>query len=158
MVPQIKNPLKEIESAADHKQKAESENANDTRKALPLLGFMAEHQKKNMRAHLEAIRDIVGGYADKNFKNIKEAALRLGSSPQMNMMCDHMGQASPGFTPMALKMHSNADTIVAAAEKKDFNAVVTATEKTLQSCTSCHAAYKQQIVSDEEWNKMVNKK
>jgi len=59
---------------------------------------------------------------------------------------------------MALKMHSEADKIVIAAEKKDFNAVVLATERTLQSCTACHANYKQQIVSEEVWNKMINKK
>ncbi|MGE3609599.1 MAG: hypothetical protein AB7I27_08435 [Bacteriovoracaceae bacterium] len=141
---QVTNPLKAIEA--------------DKRKPLPLLEFMAEHQKKNMREHLEAIRDIVGGYANKDFKKIKDAGLRLGSSPQMNMMCDHMGKGAPGFTPMALQMHKNADKIVEAADKKDFNAVVLATERTLQSCTACHANYKQQIVSEEEWNKMVSKK
>jgi hypothetical protein len=149
----IKNPIDSI-----HKEKVVNENATDKRKPLPLLEFMAEHQKKNMREHLEAIRDIVGGFVKKDFKVIKEASLRLGSSPQMNMMCDHMGQGAPGFTPMALQMHRNADQIVAAADKKDFGAVVLATEKTLQSCTTCHANYKQQIVSEAEWNKLTKKK
>ena len=73
-------------SAQHHGQNKDS--GPDLRKPLPLLEFMAEHQKKNMREHLEAIRDIVGGFAKKDFKVIKEASLNLGSSPQMNMMCD----------------------------------------------------------------------
>lgn len=130
----------------------------DLRKPLPLLEFMAEHQKQNMREHLEAIRDLMGGFARKDFKIIKEASQRLGSSPQMNMMCNHMGQGAPGFTSMALKMHTEADKIVTAADKKDLTAAMVATERTLQSCTNCHAAYKQQIVSEQEWNKILNKK
>ena len=130
----------------------------DLRKPLPLLEFMAEHQKKNMREHLEAIRDIVSGTVKKDFVKIKDAGLRLGSSPQMNMMCDHMGQAAPGFTPMALKMHTEADKIAIAADKKDMEGVMIATERTLQSCTSCHAVYKQQVVTEEEWNKLTKKK
>lgn len=66
----------------------------------------------------------------------------------MNMIRDHMGQGAPGFTPMALQMHKNADQIVLAAEKKNFNNVVRATEKNLQSCTSCHANYKQQFFGE----------
>lgn len=142
-------------SAQHHGQNKDS--GPDLRKPLPLLEFMAEHQKKNMREHLEAIRDIVSGFAKKDFKVIKEASLNLGSSPQMNMMCDHMGKGAPGFTTMALQMHKNADQIVLAADKKDFTAVVKATEKTLHSCTSCHAVFKQQIVSETEWNKLTNK-
>jgi cytochrome c556 len=130
----------------------------DLRKPLPLLEFMAEHQKQNMREHLEVIRDLMGGLAKKDFKIIKQASQRLGSSPQMNMMCNHIGQGAPGFTPMALKMHTEADKIIVAADNKDLTAVMVATERTLQSCTNCHAAYKQQIVSEQEWNKILNKK
>ena len=153
----IKNPIESIQETS-HKEKTIEENATDKRKSLPLLDFMAEHQKKNMREHLEAIRNIVGGYVTKDFKKIKEAGLRLGTSPQMKMMCDHMGQAAPGFTPMALKMHSEADKIVTAAVKRDIHAVMIATERTLQSCTSCHAAYKQQVVTEFEWNKLIKNK
>jgi hypothetical protein len=135
-----------------------SNRAPDLRKPLPLLEFMAEHQKQNMREHLEAIRDLVGGFAKNDFKIIHKASLRLGSSPQMSMMCNHMGQGAPGFTPLALKMHAEADKITLAAEKKDLTGAIAATERTLQSCTNCHSAFKQQIVSEQEWNKLIKKK
>lgn len=127
--------------------------SGDTRKPLPLTAMMAEHQKQNMREHLEAIRDLTEAFVSKNFKQIEDAGKRLGTSPEMKMMCDHMGRGAPGFTEMALKMHSEADKIVFAAQKKDLKGVMVATNRTLHSCTACHAVFKQEILSEENWRK-----
>jgi cytochrome c556 len=141
----------------DHNMMSSS-MSSDTRKPLPLTAMMAEHQKQNMREHLEAIRDLTAAFVSKNFKKIEEAGRKLGTSPQMKMMCDHMGKGAPGFTEMALKMHSEADKIVFAAQKKDFNGAMVATNRTLQSCTSCHAVFKQEILSEEDWKKRTTVK
>ena len=130
----------------------------DTRKPLPLTEMMAEHQKANMRGHLEAIRDLLGAFAEKNFSKMAEAGKKLGTTPEMAMMCEHMGQATPGFTEFGLKMHSEADKITEAALKKNLSGVMTATHRTLQSCTACHSAFKQQIVTELDWKKLSEKK
>ncbi len=126
----------------------------DSRKPLKLTSMMAEHQKQNMRDHLEAVRDLTEAFIDKNYKKIEEAGKRLGTSPEMQMMCNHMGKNTPGFTEMGLKMHKEADKIILAARKKDMKAVLVATNKTLQSCTNCHSSFKQEIVSEDVWNKL----
>lgn len=56
----------------------------DIRKPLPLTEMIAEHQKTNMRGHLEAIRDLMGAFAEKNFRKMADAGKRLGSTPEMN--------------------------------------------------------------------------
>jgi len=130
----------------------------DTRKPLPLTAMMAEHQKQNMRGHLEAIRDLTEAFISKNFKQIEEAGKKLGTSPQMAMMCDHMGRGAPGFTEMALRMHSEADKITEAGQKKNLKAAMIAANRTLQSCTACHAIYKQEVLSEEAWKKKTESK
>ncbi|MDO9182248.1 MAG: hypothetical protein Q7U04_07555 [Bacteriovorax sp.] len=132
--------------------------SSDTRKPLPLTAMMAEHQKQNMRGHLEAIRDLTEAFISKNFKQIEDAGKRLGTSPEMNMMCDHMGRGAPGFTEMALRMHSEADKITDAGQKKNLKAAMVATNRTLQHCTACHAVYKQEIISEVDWKKATESK
>ncbi len=123
----------------------------DTRKPVPLTPMMANHQLQNMRDHLLAVEQIVAAAAKDDFDGIKTAAERIGSSPQMRQMCNHMGAGAPGFTEQALGFHETADGIIEAAENKDREGVMTALGETLNTCTSCHAQYKQQIVTDEVW-------
>ena len=137
-----------------HKQHTGQSSA-DMRKPVVLTEMMAEHQKKNMRDHLEAIQDLVGAIAEKNFSKMADAGKRLGTTPEMAVMCEHMGQATPGFTEFALKMHSAADKIAEAALKKNSNDVILAMHRTLQSCTACHSAFKQQVVTEVEWKKLT---
>jgi hypothetical protein len=141
-----------IAQMVDHNMMS-SHISSDTRKPLPLTAMMAEHQKQNMRGHLEAIRDLTEAFVSKNFKQIEDAGKRLGTSPEMKMMCDHMGRGAPGFTEMALRMHSEADKITEAGQKKNLKAAMVATNRTLQSCTACHAVYKQEVLSDDDWKK-----
>jgi hypothetical protein len=141
----------------DHNMMSSSMNM-DTRKPLPLTAMMAEHQKQNMRGHLEAIRDLTEAFISKNFKMIEDAGKRLGSSSEMKMMCEHMGMGADGFTEMALRMHSEADKITEAGQKKNLKAAMVATNQTLQRCTACHAAFKQEVLSEEDWKKATIRK
>jgi len=118
----------------------------DQRRPVPLLPMMAQHQKENMREHLEAVQGVVAAAAVSDFEKIAVAAKRMGFSETMGRMCEHMGAAAPGFTEQALSFHHTADEIAVAAAKRDGAAVLVALSKTLEACTSCHATYKQQLV------------
>lgn len=123
----------------------------DPRTPVPLLPMMAEHQKRNMRDHLEAVQALTGSLALGDFSGVERAAARLGSSEQMTRMCEHMGAHAPGFTELALSFHKTADTIAAAAARQDREAVLDALNRTLGVCTSCHSTYKQKVVDDVTW-------
>jgi len=81
---------------------AEAAAATDGRTPLPLLPMMADHQKRNMRDHLAAIREIVAALAKDDYDAVATATRRIGYSESMGRMCEHMGAGSPAFTPMAL--------------------------------------------------------
>lgn len=119
----------------------------DERRPVPLLPMMAQHQKQNMRQHLEAVQAVVAAAAVGDFEQVAAAAKRMGYSDAMGRMCQHMGAAAPGFTEQALGFHHTADEIAQAATQQDQAAVLAALSKTLHACTSCHQAYKQQLVA-----------
>jgi mono/diheme cytochrome c family protein len=73
----------------------------------------------------------------------------------MGQMCAHFGAAAPGFTDKALEFHRTADTIAAAAKEQDRAAVLKALGATLQTCTGCHATFRQQIVDEATWNRLT---
>ncbi len=119
----------------------------DRRRPVPLLPMMAQHQKENMREHLEAVQEVVAAAAASDFEKVAVAAQRLGFSETMGRMCEHMGAAAPGFTEQALAFHHTADEIAGAAKRQDGPAVLSALSKTLSACTSCHATFKQRLVA-----------
>lgn len=119
----------------------------DQRRPVPLLPMMAQHQKENMREHLEAVQAVVAAAAVSDFTQVAAAAKRIGFSESMGRMCEHMGAGAPGFTEQALAFHHTADEIVSAAAKQDGPAVLAALSKTLSACTGCHATFKQQLVA-----------
>lgn len=122
----------------------------DARKPLPLLPMMAHHQKQSMREHLEAVQQVVAAAAGGDFGAVEAAAKRLGSSPAMGQMCQHLGVGAPGFTERALAFHRTADRITEAAAARDLHATLSALGETLAACTACHATYKQQLVTSLE--------
>ncbi len=132
-----------------------SEGTSDARQALPLTAMMAAHQKQNMREHLATIQAIVAAIARDDMGAVAAAAGRIGSSATMQQMCEHMGAAAPGFTPMALDFHRTADTIAEAARSGDPKAVLSALDRTLQTCVGCHAAYRQEVVDEETWTRLT---
>lgn len=127
----------------------------DTRAPVPLLPMMANHQKQNMRDHLVAVQEIVAALATDDFAGVERAAGRIGFSEQMGQMCTHMGAGAPGFTEQALNFHHTADRISAAARDRDRARVMTELGATLQTCTSCHAAWKQQVVDEPTWTRLT---
>lgn len=127
----------------------------DARIPLPLTATMAAHQKQNMRDHLAAIQEIVTALAADDLGAISKVAARIGYSDQMAQMCRHMGAGAAGFTDMALRFHRTADTIATAAQQGDRPAVTKAVAATLQTCVSCHAAYRQEVVDEASWQRLT---
>jgi hypothetical protein len=127
----------------------------DQRTPLPLPAMMAEHQKQNMREHLVAIQGIVAAIGRDDMDGVAKAASGIGYSEAMGRMCEHMGAAAPGFTPLALNFHHTADTIGEAARRGDRAAVLTALDRTLQACVGCHAAYRQEVVDEATWQRLT---
>lgn len=118
---------------------------------------MAEHQRENMRDHLLAVREIIAGVSSGDYAGVERSANRIGYSEQMGQMCERMGAGAPGFNEMALQFHHTADTIAAAARTHDSAATLKALSATLETCVSSHAAYRQEIVSQKEWDRRVRK-
>jgi hypothetical protein len=127
----------------------------DPRAPVPLLPHMAQHQKANMREHLIAVQTIALAMARGDFAAIEQASARLGLSPDMERMCNHMGQGAPGFTEQALAFHRSADGIAAAARTHDDAAVMKALGATLQLCTGCHATFRQKVVDEATWDRLT---
>lgn len=138
-------PSPVIASAA-HPSPVEELDRLDRRKPLPLLPMMANHQKQNMREHLEVVQEIVAAMATRDFHRVAQSARRMGYSETMGRMCEHMGAAAPGFSDQAVAFHHSADRIAEAAKRQDSEAVLSALGETLAMCTGCHATYKQKLV------------
>jgi hypothetical protein len=128
----------------------------DDRTPVPLQPMMAWHQKQNMMEHLVAIQRITDGLAREDWGEVANASALIESSPQMQQMCQHMGAGAHGFTEMALDFHRRADAIGVAARAHDGAAVLRATSNTLQACTGCHAAFRQDVVSAAEWQRRTD--
>jgi hypothetical protein len=128
----------------------------DTRIPVPLLPMMAYHQKQNMRDPLLAVQQIVTALATEDYPAIEKAAGRIGFTEQMGQMCTHMGAGAPGFTEQALAFHHTADRITAAAKARDRGRVLTEFAATLQTCTACHASWKQQVVDEPTWRRLTS--
>jgi hypothetical protein len=129
----------------------------DHRKPLILPAMMAAHQRQNMRQHLVAVQEIASALAGDDFAGVERVAKKLGYSEQMGQMCNMMGAATPGFTPMALNFHHTADGIADAARRHDRSAVLTALGNTLATCTTCHATFRQEVVDEKTWQGLTEK-
>jgi hypothetical protein len=145
-----------VTTAASAASAADALDRMDTRAPVPLLPMMANHQKQNMRDHLVAVQEIVAAMATDDFAGALRAAGRIGFSEQMGQMCTHMGAGAPGFSEQALHFHHTADRISAAARDRDRARVLTELGSTLQTCTACHAAWKQQVVDEPTWARLTS--
>jgi hypothetical protein len=118
--------------------------------------MMANHQKQNMRDHLEAVQEIVTAIATDDYVAVEKSAGRIGYSAQMGQMCAHMGAAAPGFTEQAIAFHRTADRIAEAARAQDRSRVLVELGATLQTCTSCHAEWRQEVVDEPTWRRLTS--
>jgi cytochrome c556 len=148
-------PFVNTQTRAEEHSGMMPQSAADTRKPLPLPAMMAEHQKQNMREHLAAVQTIVAAIGRDDMEGVTKAAARIGYSESMGQMCEHMGAATPGFTAMALNFHRTADTIGEAARRGDRAGVLTALDRTLQTCVGCHATYRQEVVDEATWRRLT---
>lgn len=130
-------------------------HAGDERQDLPLLAMMADHQKQNMRGHLQAVSDIVAALASEDYAAIEKAAARMGYSPEMGRMCENFGRAAPQFTGQAVAFHHIADRIGAAARDHDHARVIATLADTLGACTACHAKWRQRVVDEATWAQLT---
>lgn len=133
----------------------EALDALDDRQPIPLLPMMANHQKQNMRDHLLAVQEIVLALGTDDFAAIEASAKRIGFSDKEAAMCNHMGAGAPDFIEQALAFHHQADRIGEAARARDRAKVVTELGATLQTCTSCHATWKQQVVDEASYTRVT---
>lgn len=147
----VPSPTRAPAAAAPSPSPWDALSAMDARRPVPLLPMMANHQKENMRDHLLAVQEIVAALATEDYDAVTRAAGRIGFSEHMGQMCTHMGAGAPGFTEQALGFHRTADRIAAAARDRDRARVLTELGATLQTCTSCHAAWRQEVVDDATW-------
>jgi cytochrome c556 len=141
-------------SAQTHQHDTPKSNQAE-RQPLYLLPMMAEHQKQNMREHLAAVNGVIAALANNDFTAVRASAARLGTTPEMQQMCMHMGAATPGFSQRALAFHSTADSIIPAAERKDSAGVLKALNDTLDTCVSCHESYRQEVVDQARWQELT---
>lgn len=129
--------------------------ALDPRTPVPLLPQMAWHQKQNMQDHLLVVQEVLAAVVRDDFEGAAKAAARMGLSDSMQQQCEHMGQGAPGFTERAIAFHKQADLVVSAARAGDRAGVLRELSSTITHCTSCHASFKQEVVSPAEWSARV---
>jgi hypothetical protein len=128
----------------------------ESRRPLPLLQMMADHQKQMMRDHLGAVQEIITALAAGDFDAVERGARRLGYSEEVGKICTRIGAASPDFTRQALSFHHTADGVAAAARERNGQRVLSELSTTLQSCRACHAQWKQQVVDEPTWNRLTS--
>lgn len=156
--PRTSTPVAEASNVAPTTTRTDAANElarMDPRRPVPLLPMMAWHQKQNMQQHLAAIQQITNALANEDWDAVRAGAASIGTSPEMQRMCEHMGAGAAGFTDLALDFHRHADAIGEAAATKDVAAVLRATSGTLQTCVGCHAAYRQEVVDAETWSRLT---
>lgn len=136
----------DVEMKGSISQAREEAAQLDGRMAVPMLPRMSQRQKQNMRAHLESVQRIIGALAREDWEEVTAASKEIGSSNGMRGMCGRMGRAAPAMAQMGRAFHEQADGITEAASGKDVAGTLAALSSTVQVCTGCHAAFRQDVV------------
>jgi len=152
--PQAEPPAQQATAAQSAPASVATAANLDGRAPVPLTAMMANHQKQEMRDHLQVVQEITIALGKDDFDAIATSAARIAWSDKQAMMCKHMGAGAPGFTEMGERFHHTADGIVAAAKKRDRAGVATALGTTLETCVGCHATYRQEIVDEQAFSKL----
>lgn len=116
--------------------------SNDSRISLNLNDMQKQHQLSNMRSHLEAVQTLITLIANDEFdKASKVAYNQLGSTTEMKLMCASFGNKQ--FENLGLNFHKEADNMSEILKTKDKKKSLQALSKTMNSCISCHATFRQ---------------
>lgn len=114
----------------------------DTRISLNLPPQMKLHQLANMRAHVEAVRAIVGLVATSEFENASKIAhSQLGLTEEMEGMCNAFENEE--FKRIGMAFHKSGDVLGDVLSTKDMNKSLIALRNTMNYCVECHATFRQ---------------
>jgi len=114
----------------------------DDRISLDLNPMQKQHQLSNMRAHLQAVQDIVFLLSEDDYDMASEVALKeLGSSTEMKLMCASFGNKN--FENMGLSFHKSADEMSEVFKTRDKAKSLESLAITMNYCIQCHAGYRQ---------------
>jgi len=114
----------------------------DNRISLNLSPKMKQHQLANMRAHLDAVRQIILLMAENDFNSASDmASKQLGMSKRMMKMCHRIGNET--FKAMGMTFHERGDELAKTLKTGDLQASLRALNTTLTSCVGCHATFRQ---------------
>ena len=123
-----------------HQQMMDS--STDKRISLHIAPQMKQGQLRNMRSHVEAIRDIVGLISENKLDEASRIAhQKLGLTPEMKKMCGMFG--NDDFRKLGLAFHQSADTLGDVLKTGDVQASLRALHTTMNSCVQCHATFRQ---------------
>ncbi len=133
----------------DHHEKMTHQNTMhvkqsnaDTRVSLNLMPQKKQHQLANMRAHVEAVRTIVGLIAESKFESASEVAYsELGLTEEMKGMCNSFKNEE--FRRLGLAFHKSGNALGEALSKNNLNQSLRALRNTMNYCVECHAAFRQ---------------
>jgi len=114
----------------------------DERTSLNLSPMMKQHQLANMRAHLDAVRQIILSLAEEDFDTASViASKQLGSNKKMMKMCNSFENET--FKSMGMAFHKSGDELAKILKKGDLQASLRALNTTMTSCVSCHSSFRQ---------------
>lgn len=117
-------------------------SADDGRISLGLPPAMKQHQLANMRAHVEAVRSIVGLISEGSFDKASHIAhSKLGLTEEMKKMCNMF--ENKDFKDLGLAFHKSGDTLGEALKTKDITKSLDALHTTMGYCVQCHATFRQ---------------
>ncbi len=117
-------------------------SSEDSRISLNLPPMMKQHQLANMRAHLDAVRQIVSSIAEDDFNGASEiAAQQLGSNKRMMKMCNMI--ENEAFKGMGLAFHKSGDDLAKTLKTGNLKESLRALNNTMNYCVSCHATFRQ---------------
>lgn len=134
-------------SAADMEHKGHGmmkhgKSTEDTRISLNLPPMMKQHQLANMRNHLDAVSRIVAAIGEDDFDGAsKIASGELGMTEKMKKMCNRFDNEA--FKTMGLAFHASGDELAKTLKTGDVKASLSALNKTMNYCVSCHATFRQ---------------
>jgi cytochrome c556 len=124
-----------------HKMKMDAFSI-DSRVSLNLSPMMKQHQLKNMRAHLDAVRQIILFIAEDDFDAAsKVASKQLGSNKKMMKMCNSFDNEA--FKSMGMVFHKSGDELAKTLKKGELQSSLRALNQTMTSCVSCHTTFRQ---------------